>query len=65
MARLFRFPRHSARAEWRLLFLGFVMLCGFVALIAKLWWEQVARGPYWAKKIANRSQVTVRPACVT
>ena len=36
------------------------MTCGFAALVAKLWWEQVARGPYWAKKIANRSQVTVR-----
>jgi penicillin-binding protein 2 len=60
MARLFRFPKSGARVEWRIIFLGLVMLLGFSALVAKLWWEQVARGPYWAKKIANRSQVTVR-----
>jgi penicillin-binding protein 2 len=30
------------------------------ALVAKLWWVQVARGPYYASKIANRSEVTVR-----
>ena len=60
MPRLFRWPRGGASVEWRIFFLGFVMTCGFAALVAKLWWEQVARGPYWAKKIANRSQVTVR-----
>ena len=47
-------------AEWRVIFLAFVILCGMGALIAKLWWEQVARGQIWAKKIANRSEVTVR-----
>ncbi len=40
--------------------MAILILCALGALIAKLWWEQVARGPYWAKKIANRSQVTVR-----
>ncbi|HEX5175488.1 MAG TPA: hypothetical protein VFV83_00590, partial [Chthoniobacteraceae bacterium] len=60
MARLFRFPKGGAHVEWRIVFLGLVMVLGFSALVGKLWWEQVARGPYWSKKIANRSQVTVR-----
>lgn len=36
------------------------MLCGMGILVAKLWWEQVARGAMWTKKIASRSEVTVR-----
>ncbi len=52
--------RRGARPEWRILFLGLLMVLGFGVLLAKLWWEQVARGPYWAGKIAGRSQVTVR-----
>jgi len=47
-------------AEWRVIFLAFAMLCGLGGLVAKLWWEQVARGQVWSKKIANRSEVTVR-----
>lgn len=47
-------------AEWRVLFLGFLMLGGMGVLIGKLWWEQVARGAMWTKKIASRSEVTVR-----
>jgi penicillin-binding protein 2 len=47
-------------AEWRVIFLAFVMLCGLGVLVTKLWWEQVARGAMWTKKIANRSEVTVR-----
>ncbi len=47
-------------AEWRVIFLAFAMLCGMGILIGKLWWEQVARGQEWTKKIANRSEVTVR-----
>src|SRR6187402_1733862 len=47
-------------AEWRVIFLAFVFLCGLGALVAKLWWEQVARGTMWTKKIASRSEVTVR-----
>jgi len=46
--------------ELRLIFFGFLILCGLGALVAKLWWEQVARGQMWAKKIASRSEVTVR-----
>jgi penicillin-binding protein 2 len=60
MARTPRPPRRGIRVEWRILFIAFVMTCGFAALIGKLWWEQVARGPFWSKKIAGRSQVTVR-----
>lgn len=46
--------------EWRIIFLAFLMLCGLGGLIGKLWWEQVARGKTWTKKIASRSEVTVR-----
>jgi penicillin-binding protein 2 len=60
MAVSFSLPRRGARVEWRIFFLAVAMLLGFGALVAKLWWEQVARGPIWAKKIANRSEVTVR-----
>ena len=47
-------------AEWRVIFLAFFMLCALSGLLAKLWWEQVARGTMWTKKIASRSEVTVR-----
>ncbi len=47
-------------AEWRVIFLAFFMLCALSVLIAKLWWEQVARGTMWTRKIASRSEVTVR-----
>lgn len=46
--------------ELRLIFMGFLILCGLGALIGKLWWEQVARGQMWAKKISGRSEITVR-----
>jgi penicillin-binding protein 2 len=60
MAVSFSLPRRGARVEWRIFFLAVAMLLGFGALVAKLWWEQVARGPMWVKKIAGRSEVTVR-----
>lgn len=60
MAVQFSLPRRGARVEWRLFFLAVATLLGFGALLAKLWWEQVAHGQQWAKKIANRSEVTVR-----
>src|SRR4051812_451942 len=47
-------------AEWRVIFLAFVMVCCLGILLTKLWWEQVARGQIWTKKIASRSEVTVR-----
>ncbi|MDR3405586.1 MAG: penicillin-binding protein 2 [Chthoniobacter sp.] len=46
--------------ELRLIFFGFIILCGLGVLVTKLWWEQVARGQMWSKKIAGRSEVTVR-----
>ena len=54
--------RFSSRpsAEWRMLFLAFLMVCGLGVLLSKLWVEQVLRGPQWAKKIGGRTQVTVR-----
>ena len=60
MAVKFHLPRRGARVEWRIFFLALLTLSGLGVLVAKLWWEQVARGPIWAKKIANRSEVTVR-----
>ena len=52
--------RRGPRVEWRIFFLAVMMLSGLGVLAAKLWWEQVARGEEWKKKIASRSQVTVR-----
>ena len=43
-----------------MLFLAFLMVCGLAALLSRLWYEQVLRGPQWAKKIGGRSEVTVR-----
>ena len=47
-------------AELRLYALGFFMLCMLGVIVARLWWEQVARGNAWKDKIASRSEVTVR-----
>ncbi len=44
-----------------MIFLGFVMVIAFSALVGKLWYEQVLRGEsVWKKKIAGKSEVTVR-----
>ncbi len=47
-------------AEVRVYFLSAVMVAGLVTLVGKLWWEQIARGEHWTRKIAARSEVTVR-----
>lgn len=52
--------RGGPRLELRIWVLGFLMLCALSAVAARLWWVQVARGPYYAAKIAGRSLVTVR-----
>lgn len=55
-----RFARKPASAELRVYFIAFAMLCGLGALVAKLWYEQVLRGPKWTSRLASRSEVTVR-----
>jgi penicillin-binding protein 2 len=55
-----RFARKPANAELRIYFLAFLFLLGLGALCAKLWYEQVLRGPKWTSKLASRSEVTVR-----
>ncbi|CAN5521192.1 penicillin-binding protein 2 [soil metagenome] len=44
----------------RLQFLGLVMLLGLGAIVARLWWVQVARGAEWTAKIRGSSALTVR-----
>ncbi len=46
--------------ELRIWFIAIVMLCGLGALITKLWYEQVLRGPKWTAKLRGRGEVTVR-----
>ncbi len=55
-----RFARKTANAELRVYFIAFLFLCGLGGLVAKLWYEQVLRGPKWTARLANRSEVTVR-----
>lgn len=52
--------RRRPRIELRVYFLGFLLLCGFGVIAARLWWVQVARGAEYTKRIAGRSEVTVR-----
>src|SRR5215217_6002165 len=54
-----RRPRGPS-AELRIYFMALVMLSALGIVVAKLWWEQVARGKQWKNKIASRSEVTVR-----
>ncbi len=58
MARMRR--RRGPRIELRVIALGFLMICALSAIIARLWWVQVARGEVYRSKISGRSQVTVR-----
>ncbi len=55
-----RFARKPASAELRLYFLALLFLGGLAVLVAKLWYEQVLRGPKWTARLASRSEVTVR-----
>ena len=52
--------RRGPRIELRIYVVGFLVLCALGALILRMWWVQVARGSDYAKKIAQRSEVTVR-----
>ena len=60
MASIVQQIRRGPRVEWRIFFFALIILSALSVLVAKLWWEQVARGPFWTKRIAGRSQVTVR-----
>lgn len=44
----------------RLVFWGCFMFAGLGVLLAKLYYEQIVRHEYWAAKISNSSEVTVR-----
>ena len=44
----------------RIQFLGLCMLVGLGALLARLWWVQVARGKEWTARIQSSSAATVR-----
>jgi len=46
--------------ELRIWFVAILMLCGLGALLTKLWYEQVLRGPKWTAKLRGRGEVTVR-----
>ncbi|MGB8356927.1 MAG: penicillin-binding protein 2 [Chthoniobacteraceae bacterium] len=52
--------RQRPRIELRVQVLGFLILCGLAALIARLWWVQVAHGAAYTQKLAGRSEVRVR-----
>jgi penicillin-binding protein 2 len=52
--------RRGANIDLRIHFFGIVILGAFAALVARLWWLQVARGSEYTAKIRNRTQVTVR-----
>jgi penicillin-binding protein 2 len=52
--------RRGPSTEMRVWFVALVMLCGLGALVAKLWYEQVLRGPKWTAKLRGRGEVTVR-----
>ncbi len=55
--------RRGARgpnAELRLYFMAFLMVAFLSVLVGRLWWLEVAHGERWARKIASRSEVTVR-----
>lgn len=47
-------------AELRLYFMAFLMVAFLSVLVGRLWWLEVAHGERWARKIASRSEVTVR-----
>ncbi len=50
----------GANPELRLYFMAFVIVAGLSVLVGRLWWLEVAHGERWARRIASRSEVTVR-----
>ncbi|HEY2714131.1 MAG TPA: penicillin-binding protein 2 [Chthoniobacterales bacterium] len=49
-----------ARPTLRIQFLGLCMLFGLGAIVARLWWVQVARGNEWTARVQGSSEATVR-----
>ena len=47
-------------SELRLYFTAGVMMLGLGVIVTRLWWMQVAHGERWTRRIASRSEVTVR-----
>src|ERR1044072_7133009 len=52
--------RRRVTSRGRIQFLAVLMLLGMGALVAKLWWIQVAHGKEWTAQIRGSSQATVR-----
>ncbi|HWB57870.1 MAG TPA: hypothetical protein VG733_00180, partial [Chthoniobacteraceae bacterium] len=52
--------RRRPRIELRVQVLGFLFLCGIGAVVTKLWWVQVARGPAFSISMGSHSNVRVR-----
>ncbi len=48
------------RPIFRIQFLGLLMLLGLAAIVARLWWVQVARGKEWTARVQGSSEATVR-----
>jgi penicillin-binding protein 2 len=53
-------PERQFNPTARMIFFGFVLLGGLGILLAKLYYIQVVKHEYWASKINNHSEVTVR-----
>ena len=51
---------NRARPNYRILFLGAIILLAFGGLSFRLWYVQIARGAEYTAKIASGSRVTVR-----
>ncbi|MBA3651019.1 MAG: penicillin-binding protein 2 [Chthoniobacterales bacterium] len=49
-----------AKPIFRIQFLGLCMLVALGALVARLWWVQVARGKEWTARVQGSSEATVR-----
>ncbi len=52
--------RRRFTSRLRIEVIGLLMLLGMGALVAKLWWIQVAHGKEWTAQIRGSSQATVR-----
>src|SRR3954464_12511969 len=52
--------RQRLSPRLRIQIVALVMLLGMGAIVARLWWVQVARGADWTAKIRGSSEVTVR-----